>query len=205
MSNPGSGSHGTDSVTSAGGGGESIPTRRRIIDAAMSLVEERGMTEVSMTAIAERAALSRQTIYNNFANVEAAVCAYLIDEIDDMVAEIDGRLAAMGDPATQLREFIRMAMHRFAGHDFIISLRTAMSPETEGVVAAHLAHAQRVLGRIIDEGVESGDFRTHMPSEVIAEIVFHMVGGLAPAIARGGDPDLTAHRVSVMLLEGLRC
>ncbi len=180
-------------------------TRRRIIDAAMSLVEERGMTEVSMTAIAERAALSRQTIYNNFANVEAAVCAYMVAEIDDMVAEIDARLAAMGDPAAQLREFIRMAMHRFANHDFIMSLRMGMSPETEGVIAAHLAHAQRVLGRIIDEGVESGDFRTHMPSDVIAETIFHMVGGLAPFIGHGGDPDLTAQRVSVMLLEGLRC
>lgn len=199
--------HGADrgDPMTAADGGESIPTRRRIIDAAMSLVEERGMTEVSMTAIAERAALSRQTIYNNFANVEAAVCAYLIEEIDDMVAEIDGRLAAMGDPAVQLREFIRMAMHRFAGHDFIVSLRMAMSPETEGVVAAHLAHAQGVLGRIIEEGVESGDFRTRMPGDVTAETIFHMIGGLAPAIARGADPDLTAERVSVMLLEGLRC
>ena len=62
-------------------------TRRRIIDAAMSLVEERGMAEVSMTAIAERAELSRQTIYNNFANVEAAVCAFMIDQIDNMVLQ----------------------------------------------------------------------------------------------------------------------
>ncbi len=200
MSNLGSGS-----VPADGGGGMNVSTRRRIIDAAMSLVEERGIAEVSMSAIAERAALSRQTIYNNFANVEAAVCAYMIDEIDDMVADIDAQLAAMGDPASQLREFIRMAMHRFAGHDFIISLRMAMSPETEGVIATHLSHAQRVLGRIIDEGVESGDFRTHMPGEVISETIFHMVGGLAPFIARGGDPDVTAERVSTMLLEGLRC
>lgn len=201
MSNAGPGSAGA-----AEHGGEHVSTtRRRIIDAAMSLVEERGITEVSMTAIAERAALSRQTLYNNFANVEAAVCAYMIDEIDEMVAEIDARLAAMGDPATQLREFIRMAMHRFAGHDFMLSLRMAMSPETEDVIATHLAHAQRVLGRIVEEGVESGDFRTHMPSNVISETIFHMVGGLAPSIARGGDPDLTAHRVSTMLLDGLRC
>ena len=150
--------HGADRCDpmTAADGGESIPTRRRIIDAAMSLVEERGMTEVSMTAIAERAALSRQTIYNNFANVEAAVCAYLIEEIDDMVAEIDARLAAMGDPAVQLREFIRMAMHRFAGHDFIISLRTAMSPETEGVVAAHLAHQVRPGPGLLRNSSSSG-------------------------------------------------
>ena len=59
--------------------------------------------------------------------------------------------------------------------------------------------------RIIDEGVETGGFRTHMPSEVVAETIFHMIGGLAPAIARGSDPDLTAERVTTMLLEGLRC
>lgn len=170
----------------------------------MALVAERGMTEISMTAIAERSGLSRQTVYNNFANVEATVCAYLIDEIDEMVADIDTRLASMGDPAVQFREFIRMAMHRFANHDFIVSLQTAMSPETEATVRRHLDHAQRVLGRIIVEGVEAGDFRTHMSSEDTAETVFHMVGGLAPFIAHGADPDTATERVSTMLLEGLR-
>lgn len=204
MSNHGTPSE-SDSDQTAHRSDDHQSARRRIIDATVELVEERGMTEVSMTAIADRAALSRQTVYNNFANVEAAVCAYMIEEIDDMVAAIDSQLAAMGDPATQLREFIRMAMHRFAGHDFILSLSLAMSPQTERVIATHLAHAQRVLGRIIEEGVETGDFRTHMPAEIVAETIFHMVGGLAPAIARGSDPDLTAERASTMLLEGLRC
>jgi AcrR family transcriptional regulator len=179
-------------------------TRRRILDATIALVEERGMTEVSMTAIADRAELSRQTVYNKFANVEAAVCAYMIDQIDDMVHYIDGHLAAMGDPASQLREFIRMAMHRFAGHESALSLQNALSPETEAIIRTHLFQAQRVLERIIDEGVEAGDFRTHMPSEEVAETVFHMVGGLAPFIAHGADPDETTERVATMLLVGLR-
>jgi AcrR family transcriptional regulator len=170
----------------------------------MSLVEERGMAEVSMTAIAERAELSRQTIYNNFANVEAAVCAFMIDQIDNMVEQIDEELAGMGDPASQLREFIRMAMRRFSRHEVIISLQNAMSPETEQVIRTHLLHAQRVLGRIVEEGIETGDFSTHMTSDVVAETVFHMVGGLAPFIAHGADPDETADRVASMLLDGLR-
>lgn len=162
------------------------------------------MTEVSMKAIAERAELSRQTIYNNFANVEAAVCAFMIDEIDNMAEQIDVALAGMGDPAAQFREFIRMAMHRFAQHEVIVSLQNAMSPETEKLIRTHLSHAQRVLGRIVDEGIENGEFRTHMTAEVIAETVFHMVGGLAPFIAHGADPDETAERVATMLLDGLR-
>lgn len=170
----------------------------------MTLVEERGMAEVSMTAIADRAGLSRQTVYNNFPNVEATVCAYMIDQIDEMVEHLDSRLASMGDPSIQFREFIRMAMHRFAANDFIVSLQAAMSPDTEVTIRRHLHHAQRVLGRIIDEGVESGDFRTHMSSEEVAETVFHMLGGLAPFITHGANPDETTERVSTMLLDGLR-
>jgi AcrR family transcriptional regulator len=196
--------HRSGPPTPATPGGEHASTRTRIIDAAMALVEERGMTEVSMTAIADRAALSRQTVYNNFANVEAAVCAFMIDQIDNMVKQIDGQLAGMGDPAVQFREFIRMAMHRFAQHEVIVSLQNAMSPETEELVRTRLAHAQRVLGRILDEGIEAGDFRSPLPSGVIAETVFHMVGGLAPFIAHGADPDETAERVASMLLDGLR-
>jgi AcrR family transcriptional regulator len=196
--------HGPDSTAPTRHHDEHVTTRRRIVEAAMSLVEERGMTEVSMTAIAERAELSRQTVYNNFANVEAAVCAFMIDQIDNMVEQIDGRLAGMGDPASQFSEFIRMAMHRFTQHEVIVSLQNAMSPDTEQVIRTHLAHAQRVLGRIVEEGVETGDFRTQMTSEAIAETVFHMVGGLAPFIAHGADPDETADRVASMLLDGLR-
>ncbi len=157
-----------------------------------------------MTAIADRAELSRQTIYNNFANVEAAVCAFMIDQIDEMVEQIDGELAGVGDPASQFREFIRMAMHRFAQHEVILSLQNAMSPVTEQLIRTHLTHAQRVLGRIIEEGIETGDFRTHMTSDVVAETTFHMVGGLAAFIAHGADPDETADRVASMLLDGLR-
>jgi AcrR family transcriptional regulator len=201
--------HGTPSEPDSGltthRGEDHKSARRRIIDATIALVEERGMTEVSMTAIADRAKLSRQTVYNNFPNVEAAVCAFMIDEIDGMVEQIDSRLAEMGDPATQLREFVRMAMQRFAIHDVAMSLRMAMSPEAEAVIASHLTQAQRVLGRIIDEGVEAGEFRTHMTSEATAETLFHMIGGLAPAVAHGADPELIADRVSTMVLEGLRC
>jgi AcrR family transcriptional regulator len=128
----------------------------------------------------------------------------MIDQIDNMVKQIDGQLAGMGDPAVQFREFIRMAMHRFAQHEVIVSLQNAMSPETEELVRTRLAHAQRVLGRILDEGIEAGDFRSPLPSGVIAETVFHMVGGLAPFIAHGADPDETAERVASMLLDGLR-
>lgn len=184
--------------------GDPNSTRSRILDATMALVEERGMTEVSMTAIADRAGLSRQTIYNNFPNVEAAVRAHMVDEIDDMVEQIDAELAAMGDPGAQLSEFIRMAMHRFASHEFGLSLRLAMSPEAEAVISMHLARAQRVLGRIVEEGVETGEFRTHMAGDVVAETLFHMIGGLAPAVAHGADPDVTAERVATMLLTGLQ-
>lgn len=162
------------------------------------------MNEVSMTAIADRAELSRQTVYNNFANVEAVVCAFMIDQIDNMVESIDDQLAGMGDPASQFRQFIRLAMHRFAQHEVIVSLQNAMSPDTELLIRAHLSHAQKVLTRIVDEGIEAGDFRMQVSSEVVAETVFHMIGGLASFIAHGADPDETTERVASMLLDGLR-
>jgi AcrR family transcriptional regulator len=41
----------------------------RIIDAALSLIGERGLGEVTMVEVARRAGVARQTLYNHYPDV----------------------------------------------------------------------------------------------------------------------------------------
>ena len=57
--------------------------RERIMRATFELVAEEGLGSVTMTAIADRADVARQTLYNHFADVEQIVIAG-IEEYNDV-------------------------------------------------------------------------------------------------------------------------
>lgn len=44
------------------------PVRERLLDAAQAMIEDTGWSSVTMARIAERAGVSRQTVYNEFSN-----------------------------------------------------------------------------------------------------------------------------------------
>lgn len=45
-----------------------VPVRERLLDAAQAMIEDTGWSSVTMARIAERAGVSRQTVYNEFSN-----------------------------------------------------------------------------------------------------------------------------------------
>lgn len=177
--------------------------RGQILDAAIALIDERGMSDLTMTAIANRAGVSRQSVYNNFENVEATVLAFLTDQIDLMASEFDSCLRTMGDPVAQLETFVRMACRSFAGHEFGVILQMALSPDATVLIETHLREVHAALARLIEEGVESGQFKVHPEPERAAILAFHMIGGVGHLIARGFDPDETADDIVAILLHGL--
>jgi TetR/AcrR family transcriptional regulator of autoinduction and epiphytic fitness len=59
--------------------------RRAIIDAAAVLVEERGLGGFTVTDLAERAGVSRRTIFNHFASAEDAVYAGFSEALEVLV------------------------------------------------------------------------------------------------------------------------
>ncbi|HEU4894721.1 MAG TPA: helix-turn-helix domain-containing protein, partial [Acidimicrobiia bacterium] len=50
--------------------------RRSIQEAAVRLISERGMPNVAMSAVAEEAGVSRQTVYNHYPDLESIVIDY---------------------------------------------------------------------------------------------------------------------------------
>ncbi|MGD2044352.1 MAG: TetR/AcrR family transcriptional regulator, partial [Acidimicrobiia bacterium] len=59
-----------------------IGLRHAIQDAAVRLVGELGMPNVSMSAVAEKAGVSRQTLYNHYSDLESIVLDAARSEID---------------------------------------------------------------------------------------------------------------------------
>src|SRR3954453_11777763 len=78
-------------------------TRRRITDAAMDLHGTLGPARTTMTAVAERAGVQRQTVYRHFANEDELLAACSAHFAALHPWPDTGRWRAIADPAEPLR------------------------------------------------------------------------------------------------------
>ena len=90
-------------------------SRERIAEAAFELISARGMAGVTMSAIAERAGVARQTLYNHFADVEGIVL-WAVDQYEAAgMEQLRQVIAATEGPAAQLEQLVRFSV-ALAGH-----------------------------------------------------------------------------------------
>ena len=72
---------------------ESVANHKRrledhIIEVALGLISEKGMSEVSMSELAKQAGVSRRTLYNYFPDVGQVIVAWMENEFDREYARL---------------------------------------------------------------------------------------------------------------------
>ena len=80
--------------------------RRQIMTVALELVSERGLAGVSMSALAQRAGISRATLYHYFPDLEQVLLAWVGEEVDAFVAELARELSGLDDPVAAFEPFV---------------------------------------------------------------------------------------------------
>ncbi len=70
------------------------PVRERLLDAAQSMIEDTGWSSVTMARIAERAGVSRQTVYNEFSNKHGLAEQLAMRELARFLDVVRERMAA---------------------------------------------------------------------------------------------------------------
>lgn len=143
--------------------------RDRILDAATECLLEQGIDARLHAAIAERAGVSRPTVYKYVGDQEAILTAVLDREVERFFAAAAPVFSAMSEDATQglddaivfvvdyarRHALLQMALHRYPGL-ILPALTTNAQPLVEGVVAAFSEHVEQ---RLAQSG-GSGDVRT---------------------------------------------
>jgi AcrR family transcriptional regulator len=82
---------------------EWTPKARAVLAAASELFYERGIHAVGVEAVAERAGVTKKTLYDRFGSKERLVVEYLAGRDRDWCAHLDGRLRESGQsPREQL-------------------------------------------------------------------------------------------------------
>ena len=76
--------------------------RRAIVGAAAQLTAEHGIDGFSVESLAERAGVSRRTIFNHFSSVDEAIFASFASKVDQLYEEVEKALG--GEPFATLSE-----------------------------------------------------------------------------------------------------
>ena len=92
-----------------------LEVRRRMLEAAEALFEERGVQQATVAEICERADVAHKTFFNHFPAKQDLVRALADESLEILLAEIDAARAAGRTTGERLRVFFESVARRAAG------------------------------------------------------------------------------------------
>ena len=176
-------------------------TRTSILLAAMHIVGEEGIAGLSMSTLAARAGVSRQTLYNYCPDVDA-VLAGMVELGDAGTEELARQLAREDDPRAALGLLVSAAVESVrAGHPSLSALTAALPAELRATMQAHEERAEDIVADLLRRGLASGAFRSDLDPELDGRIIHRAVFAGAELARRPGiDLERLAQRLRVDLL-----
>ena len=176
-------------------------TVHSILGAAMRIVEEEGIAGLSMSSLAQRAGVSRQTLYNYFPDVDA-VLGGLVDLGDAGTDELAARLSNATDARASLALFVEYVVGSVAtGHPSPVALTAALPTSHREAMSAHERHTESLVEVILERGREDGLFRADVDPELDGRILYRAAfAGAELSREPGADADALARHLARDLL-----
>ncbi|MGW0473178.1 TetR family transcriptional regulator [Streptomyces coeruleorubidus] len=188
-----------------------ILTAERILEATEDVLRRHGPAKATVVDVARALGVSHGSVYRHFRTKAALREAVTKRWLDRTSGELAGIAAGDGAPEARLRDWLAAlfaAKRRKAGGDpELFATYTVLTGENGAAVGEHIADLTSQLTRIIQAGVETGDFAAADP-QATARAVFQATGRFHdPSYAReweepGAEADFRA--VVDLLVRGLR-
>ena len=144
-----------------------LPSRDRILAAAAAEFAARGFDGAKVDRIAARARVNKAMLYYHFKNKADVYRAVLRDLFQAMAEAVHQSQAQGGQPADQLRRYIRAVSAEAARQPLLPSIWLREMAEggrhLDGSVLRHLTSVLGVLASIVHEGHDNGIFRDVHP------------------------------------------
>jgi TetR/AcrR family transcriptional repressor of nem operon len=170
----------------------STSTRERILAEARKLIHRKGLRATSISEILEAADVRRGTLYHYFSGKHELAVAMLNETSEEFMSFLDQSLDGPS-PRDRLYGFFDAAYEINSRGGFVggclfgnIALEASdTDPELESAVTEVFDRWSGRLESVIEEGQQCGQFRSDLPSEVLARhVVMVIEGGLMQARLR---------------------
>ena len=124
-------------------------TQDALLDAAGALLADRTWAQVRMADVAERAGVSRQTVYNAFGSREGLALAYVSREAESFLANVAVAVSARSDdPTGALRAALALFLSAAETHPLVRAISAA--PEGDELLVLVTTGGGPVLGPVTD-------------------------------------------------------
>ncbi len=165
-------------------------TLNRLIRSTRDLIAEGGWAAAQITVIADRAGLATGSVYRYF-DSKVDLCVQVLAQVSQREAEVAaGIIESPGDATTRLHDVVAMFVRRAARQPRLAYALIA-EPCEPALDEARLQYRDglaRLIARLIDEGIERGEF-LDLPSDVLSTcITGAMMEPLVRPLARAGRP-----------------
>jgi len=136
--------------------------KQEILHAALRAFRDGGYHGTTLADIAERLGVRQTALYHYFPDKESILYAChreSLEELDRLIRE-SGRLeTAREQLAWVIREHVRVMTETLEGSPLAFEV-AALSPERQAEVIAARDRYERALRRMIEHGIEQGEFRS---------------------------------------------
>ncbi|WP_343618443.1 TetR/AcrR family transcriptional regulator [Ralstonia sp.] len=176
-------------------------TRLAILQAAETLLTEGGLAAVTPEAVATRADVAVQTLYNRVGGRSALLIAVAERALEENREYMDAAYASEGDVETKLR-CVAAAYARFAKerpHQFRILVEPPNEPEALARIAALIRQQNAKLAALISRGIDEGWVHADVEPEHASTALWAMMNGVISLMWRPDSLRLDVDHIDDLL------
>lgn len=158
------------------------PIVERILAVTGEEVQRVGADRVRMSEVAERAGISRASLYRYFANKQDLITAYTMRELDIIIAGIDEAMEPHDSTIERVSAAFTYAIPTMRKHPFIILPDTAHSQILRETLQSGqvLSYARDLIAKRVNAAVRAGrvqidQFGATVFSEMLARTMLSMI------------------------------
>lgn len=160
-----------------------------VVEAAIAVIAERGLANVRISDVAERAGMTPGHVTYYFPTKNALLMDAIRRSEEEFTAGLAERLARVDDPWRRLHRYLELALPAGPRDPawllwFEVWAAAALDPEVAAVHEELDARSRTVLADVIRHGISRGAFR-HPDPDRAALVLSATVDGLATQLALG--------------------
>jgi len=146
--------------------------RRAILEAASSLLEEGGMSAVTMEAVAARAKVGKPTIYRSWANAQALAMATLM-EADAAQTSVRETASPLADLECQILKVVDKFATKRGGQVRLMLAAAEQDSEIAKGFRNQVILKSRVEGHdLLTRAISAGDIRADADIEIALDMIY---------------------------------
>lgn len=170
----------------------------RIAHATLELIMENGISGVTMSAVARRAGVARQTLYNHFQDVESILYTTMDAHQSESLETLRRHLVSLDTATAKLEHLIRhtaaVAAH---GHP---NLRHGLSARNQELITRHDLGVRKLVETTLRSGLETGEFRANIEPQRDALLLQRMIDATTELVTDQQEDPATAAAAAIRMV-----